>query len=136
MKKHLHPQTATAKGYMAQTRQNLQSTKIKPVDENNYLSNMRKNIKALKSSGTADPSKLLEDIIRDYMKKDCFPTSDSPNIKKDEVLYMIFDSLPSGLSYIDLTGRFPYRSAQGNEYILVTYHYYANAILAEPLKHR
>ena len=38
--------------------------------------------------------------------------------------------------YIDLTGRFPYRSSRGNEYVLVGYHYDANCILAEPLKNR
>ena len=49
---------------------------------------------------------------------------------------MIFDSSPTGLSYIDLTGRFPYLSVRGNEYILVAYRYDANAILAQPFKSR
>ena len=37
---------------------------------------------------------------------------------------------------MDLTGKFPYRSARGNQYILVAYHYDANAILAQPIKNR
>ena len=37
---------------------------------------------------------------------------------------------------MDLTGRFPYRSSRGNEYVLVVYHYDANAILVEPVKNR
>ena len=37
---------------------------------------------------------------------------------------------------MDLTGRFPYKSAHGNQYILVAYHYDANAILAQPIKNR
>ena len=36
--------------------------------------------------------------------------------------------------YSDLTGKFPIQSALGNKYILIVYHYDANAILAEPLK--
>lgn len=59
-----------------------------------------------------------------------FSSSDGPNIKTNEVIYALFNSSPSGLAYIDLTGRFPYRSARGNEYIFVAYHYDANAILA------
>ena len=136
MSKHLHPQTATAKGHLAQSRQNLQSTKTKPVDEKIYLDNIRKNIKALIASGKTDSSQSLEDIIRASMHKYCFPPSDSPNIKQNEVLYLLVDSSPSSLSYIDLTGRFPYRSDQGNEYVLVAYYYDANAILAQPLKNR
>ena len=48
----------------------------------------------------------------------------------------MFDSSPTGLAYIDLTDRFPYRSERGNEYILVGYHYDANAILCTALKKR
>ena len=54
--KHLHPQTATTKGHLAQSRQNLQSTKTKPVDEKSYLDSIRKNIKALIASGETDSS--------------------------------------------------------------------------------
>ena len=68
------------------------------------------------------------------MDIDLFPPSDSPNLKINEVIYSIIDSPPTGLSYIDLTGRFPYKSTRGNEHILVGYHYDANAILATPLK--
>ena len=37
---------------------------------------------------------------------------------------------------MDLTGRFPYASSRGNEYIMIFYHYDANAILAQPMKNR
>ena len=33
-------------------------------------------------------------------------------------------------------GRFPVRSLQGNQYILLTYVYNANAILVQPMKSR
>ena len=38
--------------------------------------------------------------------------------------------------YTDLTGKFPIQSSLGNKYILITYHYDANCILAEPLQDR
>ena len=38
--------------------------------------------------------------------------------------------------YTDQTGKFPITFSQGNKYILIMYVYYANAILASPLKSR
>ena len=38
--------------------------------------------------------------------------------------------------YMDLTGRFPQRSSRGNNYILIVYHYEANAIIAKAIKDR
>ena len=43
---------------------------------------------------------------------------------------------PKETTYSDQTGRFPYRSSRGNEYIMVMYDYDSNAILATPLKNR
>ena len=40
------------------------------------------------------------------------------------------------MGYIDLTGRFPYKSARGNQYLLVAYHFDANAIYSHPIKNR
>ena len=137
VKKHLHPTTYTAKGHLSQTRQHLQSTKTpSPEDNSTYLENIKKNITALRAKANSDDKKNLEQIIRDSWDEDAFPSSDIPNQKTNEVVYAIFDSSPSGLAYIDLTGRFPYRSARGNEYIIVGYHYDANAILATALKNR
>ena len=34
------------------------------------------------------------------------------------------------------TGRFPYKSSRGNEYILIGYHFDSNAIYGVPLKNR
>ena len=36
--------------------------------------------------------------------------------------------------YSDLTGKFPYPSSRGNEYVLVIYDYDSNAIIAKPIK--
>ena len=37
---------------------------------------------------------------------------------------------------MDLTGRFPYQSSRGNNYVFVSYHYDVNAILLQPLCNR
>ena len=137
VKKHLHPSTFTAKGHLSQTRQHLQSTKIlSPTQNSTYLTNIKKNIKALQKDNKSNGKQSLEQLLRASIEDDAFPSSDEPNQKTNEVIYALFESSPSGLTYIDLTGRFPYRSARGNEYILVGYHYDANAILATALKNR
>ena len=38
--------------------------------------------------------------------------------------------------YLDLTGRFPYKSSRGNKYFLIVYDYDSNCILSELLKSR
>ena len=42
----------------------------------------------------------------------------------------------SGKAYMDLTGKFPYMSSRGNQYLLVMYDFDSNAIVVEPLKSR
>ena len=37
---------------------------------------------------------------------------------------------------MDLTGKFPYKSARGYEYLLIGYNYDANAIVVEPIKNK
>ena len=65
-----------------------------------------------------------------------FPKSNTPNLRTNEVVYSIIDNNKTGLGYFDLMGRLPYRSARGNKYIMVGYHYDSNAILAIPIKNR
>ena len=48
---------------------------------------------------------------------------------------MIIEREPTK-GYLDLTGRFPYKSAQGNQYIFVAFHVTTNAILAKAIKNR
>lgn len=40
------------------------------------------------------------------------------------------------MGYMDLTGKFPYTSAEGNKYLLVAYHFDVNAHKAEPIENR
>ena len=66
--------------------------------------------------------------------EDAFPPSDAPNVKAHDVAYSILESPHKNIVYTDLTGRLPYRSSSGNEYILVGYHLDTNAVLVDPVK--
>ena len=77
----------------------------------------------------------LEDTIHNDILKDSFPSSDSPNIKTKEAILPIVDS-DGDFGCKDSTGRFPYKSSRGYDYILIAYNYDGNTILAKPLKNR
>ena len=51
-------------------------------------------------------------------------------------LYHSIYKLGEDKNYMDLTGRFPYQSSRGNNYVYLSYHYDANAILLQMLKNR
>ena len=134
--KHIKPSIATAKGCISQTRQHLQSAKNTDQCEKDYLDNIQKNISRIKPSQSKTTKNSLEEILLNSINNNVFPCSDSLNIATNEVIYSIFDSSTKGLGCIDLAGRFPYKSARGNEYILIAYYYDANKILCEPLINR
>ena len=114
IKQHLPPSTATVQGHLHKQRQNLQSTtkKIKP--------STKKEVKQEDS-----------DDLNDY-----FPTPELPVVKSNHVAYVLIDKSTISTAYQDLTGRFPYKSASGNEYVLIGYHYDANCIIGHPVKDR
>ena len=131
VRKHLNPSLFTAKGHLNQERQGIQSTKNTHVSYKSTIEKIRNHVAQLKKNLPTGTT--LEDAIRTEIIQDSFPSSDSPNIKTKEVLYAMVDS-NKDLGYMDLTGRFPYKSSRGNEYILISYNYDGNTILAEPLK--
>ena len=132
IKKHLPPNRATAKSHLHQESQHLQSTK--PHDTDMYLKNIKRNIARLKNSVSNNQS--LKGLLANDIAADAFPLSPTPNTKTSDVLYTLIESSPKGIGYIDLTGRFPYKSARGNQYFVIAYHYDANAIYVKPIKNR
>ena len=94
---HLPPSTATAKGHITQEQQHLQSTK-------NKISQ-----RPPKESDDGD----LDD---DYC-----PSMETTSEKQNEVIYAIVEHSKKDFGYMDLTGKFPFVSARGNQYILVAY---------------
>ena len=111
VEKFYKPTVFTAKGHMNQERQNLQSTKPVPV---------------------VPPSPEEEFLIHN----DFFPNDEKLQQPTHHAMALIlpFESRMTG--YVDLTGRFPYPSSQGNQYIMVMYDYDSNAIIAEPIRNR
>ena len=103
-RKHLTKSIGSTKGHLNQERKNLQTTKPMPTKES------------------------------PVMEEDSFPEPSNPPVKTFEVLSTIVPFEANGKAFHDLTGRFPHRSSQGNEYLLIHYDYDSNGILAEPLK--
>jgi hypothetical protein len=66
--------------------------------------------------------------------QDHFPPFNSAYNKTHDACYSLFATTEKG--FMDLTGRFPYKSSRGNEYILIAYHFDSNAILGLPIKNR
>ena len=105
--KHLSKSIFTYQGHIHKERQGLQSTKS--------------------SESLLNIAEILEDL---------FPMLEFPNTKTHYVCYVLLNPQEIATGYMDLTGRFPKRSSQGNEYILVAYHYNTNLIKAIPIKNR
>ena len=81
-------------------------------------------------------SEIVEAKVVDMIDEDYFPMSDIPNIKTHGVCYFLVSPEKISKGFMDLTGRFPQKSSQGHEYILVVYHYDSNLIHVIPIKNR
>ena len=75
-------------------------------------------------------------ILEEDIATDAFSPSPALNIKTNGVCYFLVEHNQKGMGYINLTGRFPYKLAKGNQYLLVAYHFDANDIYAHPIKNR
>ena len=117
--KHLPPSIATVRGHVHRERQRLQSLKS-PIIKN--------------ENNTHPTVKREDDRVDDA--DDVFPTSPSPNIKTNQVAYVLINREEISTAYQDLTGRFPIRSARGNEYVMIGYHFDANYIIGHPVRDR
>ena len=126
--KHLTPSVHTAKGHLKQEKQNLQ-----PTDYKNKLREIQTKLARLKA---ANPSVSCKDFIEQDMDKDFFPISEQPNQRTNCIFYTTIQSSPTGLGYLDTTGRFPYCSARHNEYIYIAYNYDANTISSKAIPNR
>ena len=105
--KHFPESEETLKGHGCKTRSELRSTKTSPqIDDDNKITDTTEFIRS--------PTKQKEAII-------C--TFDLSNEAKHRM-------------YTDQTGRFPQKSSQGHQYIMVLIEIDSNAILVEAMKNR
>ena len=88
----------------------------------------RKNIQSTKSTTLETPT------IQENIQNDAFP--EKLNTKTQSCFYIILDMAKEATTYTDLTGRFPYQSSRGNNYVFVAYNFDGNAILIEPMPNR
>ena len=131
--KHLPTSVNTVQGHIRQEQQNLQSTKLTSLPPE-HLRTIKKRFERLKEK--KKPGQTITDVLHEELDEDSFPPSPTPNIKTNDVAYMVIDKNELSTAYTDLTGRFPCKSSSGNEYLLVAYHYDANCIIANPLRNR
>lgn len=93
-----------------------------------HLDQERKNLQSTRPNDTAD-AEYVEDI---------FPTQ--IDAKTGSCLAMVFPAPEydgkTGFTYTDQTGRFPFKSSRGHEYIFTLYNYDANCILVKAIKNR
>ena len=75
-------------------------------------------------------------IKLDNSDYDHFSKKYTLNKKKHQAAALLFPFNLTSKAYGYLTGRFPYLSPRGNQYILIIYDHESNAILSEPLKNR
>ena len=131
--KHLPTSVNTVQGHIRQEQQNLQNTKLTSLPPE-HLRTIKKRFERLKEK--KKPGQTITDVLHEELDEDSFPPSPTPNIKTNDVAYMVIDKNELSTAYTDLTGRFPCKSSSGNEYLLVAYHYDGNCIIAKPLRNR
>ena len=110
----------------------LQSTTRPPATNQQKLKNITNICLQLKRKiKPGKAKKVVYAIDEDY-----FTMSDIPNKKTYEVYYFLISPDEISTGFMNLTGRFPQKSSQGHEYILVGYHYDSNLIHGIPVKNR
>ena len=132
--KHLPVSIATVKGHLVQERQHLQTSRPKCLHPIDILTEKTEKMSINMAKTTLDP--MNTSLNNEDIDDDFFPKSPATNTKTNSVAYLLVNTDEVTTGYMDLTGRFPRRSSQGNEYILVGYHHDGNTILASAIKDR
>ena len=76
-------------GHIHQERQNLQSTKVSNENYEEKMEKIRKRLKTLQVLQTK--VKTLEQVFTEDLNSDNFPQSPSPNIKTNDIAYILID---------------------------------------------
>ena len=75
----------------------------------------------------------MNEVLQVDLDNDSFPLYQTPNIKTNDVVYMVVDQSDLSTVYTDITGRFSCKSSSGNEYFMIAYHYDGDTIIGRPL---
>ena len=76
--------------------------------------------------------KTLSDPQNYDTSDEIYPSVPTTNDTNNNAVYSVIST--NNKAYMDLIGSFQYFSRQGNEYVLIVYHYNDNVILGVPLK--
>jgi len=104
---------------------------VSPAMIKGHLDQQRQHLRSTRPLSAPDLAAELPDAVPDH---DMFPSDPVPNDRTHHCFAAVVT--PTGQTHMDLTGRFPVTSSQGNSYILVVYDYDSNGILVAPLKNR
>ena len=99
MNTHLNLVIATSQGHMHQEQQNLQSTKVAIKDYKTKMEKLRQRIKTMQALKTKGQT--LEKMFIEEIENDTFPQSPSPNIKTNDVVYILINKEELGTAYTD-----------------------------------
>jgi hypothetical protein len=120
IKNHLPRSVATVQGHLHQERQGLQTTKQtsqSTLTEIKHMKQIRNKFNSLKNK--MKPGQTMEEALLQEIGQDNFPASYTPNVRCNQVAYSIISKEDCCTAYTDLTGRFPQKSSQGNQYLLI-----------------
>ena len=106
------------------------------IDKINFHTYAAKKIPTIKGHMIQERKNLRSTKIQVFQPEndsDYFPTKENST---KTLFSKLLPYTPKELAYGDLTGRFPFKSSRGNEYIYIVYDYDSNAILAEAIPNR
>ena len=98
------------------------SAKFCPITDDTLKGHIVQERQGLRSTKPKTPSKLTTDTI---------PSSDTTTSHEMHIKIEQIRKL-----HTDDTGRFPVCSRSGIQYIMITYHFYSNVLIKDPLKSR
>ena len=124
-RKHLPMNEATICGHIKDEKHGLQSTAPKQT------------IPKQQNSPQPQPVEIDTPDKEWQLMEDMFPVKKEEEKETNQVAFALHHNTNNRhKGYMDLTGKFPFKSERNMQYLLVAYVYDANAILVEPLQNR
>ena len=110
VKKNLPPSVHTEMGHLDQEQKYLQSTNNGVKGNEDLIRQLKYRIKHIQDKEHLN--KINSPLVQNEIDEDFPPKPDTPNTKAHEVCYVVIRD-KDVTAYMDLTGRFPYRSSRG-----------------------
>jgi hypothetical protein len=105
------------------------------IDTINFIKDLRPSVASAEGHLNQE-RKNLQSTSKQIDLDELFPPQPVQNEPLHESVSLLVPYESTNKAYHDLTGQFPHKSSRGYEYLLMTYDFDSNAILAEPLQNR